>query len=55
MTERTRVFPGTALSEADVAGGRVLTVQARLQAEYAWDAGLAIGRYLEGLKAGQIL
>ena len=55
MTRRISAFPGTALSEADIAGGRVLSVHARLQAEYAWDAGLAIGRYLEGLKAGVIL
>ncbi|MDR7521145.1 MAG: Zn-ribbon domain-containing OB-fold protein [Armatimonadota bacterium] len=55
MKERTAPLPATALTEADIAGGRVLSVQSRLRAEYAWDAGLAIGRYLEGLQAGLIL
>jgi uncharacterized OB-fold protein len=30
-------------------------VHSRLRADYAWDTGLAIGRYLEGLKNGRIL
>jgi uncharacterized OB-fold protein len=55
MSSRTAAYPGTALREDDMASGRVLTVYARLRAEYAWDAGLAIGRYLEGLKQGQLL
>lgn len=55
MTSQVPSFPGTSLSEADIESGRVLSVRARLHAEYAWDAGLAIGRYLEGLRAGQIL
>lgn len=55
MTERIATFPGTSLSEEDIAGGRVLSVHDRLRAHYAWDAGVAIGRYLEGLRQGQIL
>ncbi len=55
MTNRMSSFSGTALSEADIASGRALSVHAWLQAEYAWDAGLAIGRYLDGLKSGVIL
>jgi uncharacterized OB-fold protein len=55
MTGRIPSFPGTALSEDDLTSGRVLSVQDRLRADYAWDAGLAIGRYLEGLKNGMIL
>ncbi len=55
MTVRIASFPGTALSEDDLTSGRVLSVQDRLRADYAWDAGLAIGRYLEGLKHGVIL
>lgn len=55
MVERSGALPGTGLSEEDIADGRVLSVHDRLRAEYAWDAGLAIGRYLDGLKAGQIL
>ncbi|MDR7543546.1 MAG: Zn-ribbon domain-containing OB-fold protein [Armatimonadota bacterium] len=55
MTRPTTAYPGTALREDDITAGRVLTVHDHLRAEYAWDAGLAIGRYLEGLKQGQIL
>jgi len=55
MTKRIASFQGTALSEADIESGRVLSVRAQLRADYAWDAGLAIGRYLDGLKAGHIL
>lgn len=55
MTKRIASFQGTALSEADIESGRVLSVRAQLRADYAWDAGLAIGRYLDGLKAGYIL
>jgi uncharacterized OB-fold protein len=55
MGERRMMLPGTGLSEEDIAGGRVLSVDDRLRAEYAWDAGLAIGRYLHALKEGQIL
>lgn len=55
MTARIGPFPGTALSEEDIESGRALTVWDRLRADYAWDAGLAIGRYLEGLREGQII
>lgn len=55
MTQRIASYPGTALSEEDIEQGRVLSIHDRLQADYAWDAGLAIGRYLKGLKKGQIL
>jgi hypothetical protein len=55
MSPQTGSFPGTALSEEDITSGRVLTVQDQVRAEYAWDTGLAIGRYLESLKEGRIL
>lgn len=51
-------YPTHALSEAQVraaAGDGVLTVRHALASSYAWDAGLAIGGFLEGLLAGRIL
>lgn len=48
-------FPGTSLSESDITSGRVLTTNWTLRAEYAWDEGVAIGRYLAALKEGVIL
>jgi hypothetical protein len=35
--------------------GEVVAVEHAVRAEYAWDAGVAIGRYLAGLREGQIL
>jgi uncharacterized OB-fold protein len=35
--------------------GEVLTTLWRVKANYAWDTGIAIGKYLEGLKQGKIL
>ena len=41
------------LSDEDFRSG--IAVDFAVQARYAWDAGVAIGRYLEGLKEGTIL
>lgn len=35
--------------------GEVIAVDHAVRAEYAWDAGVAIGRYLAGLREGTIL
>ena len=47
-------FPTRSLSDAELREG-VVTVSHALRAEYAWDAGVAIGAYLDGLRAGRIL
>ena len=46
--------PLTALSAAQLASG-VITVEHRIRAEYAWDAGVAIGEFLHGLRQGRIV
>ena len=51
----TEFFPGTPLREADVTEHRVMTVEGHPNAKYAWDSGIAIGRYLQELKEGRIL
>lgn len=51
----SKVFPSTALSSSDLREGRVLTTRWVPRAQYAWDAGIAIGRYLAGLKEGKLL
>ncbi len=43
------------LSEEDFSAARVLFRHDKLIANYAWDSGIAIGYFLAGLKAGQIL
>ena len=45
--------PGRSLSEAEFRGA-VGAVEDAVGAEYAWDAGVAIGRFLDGLEAGAI-
>lgn len=48
-------LPGTSLSEKEIQDGSVLSVNDRLIGNFAWDTGIAIGRYLAGLKEGVIL
>lgn len=50
-----REFPGTPLSDSDVSEGKVLMVEIDPNARYAWDAGIAIGRFLAELKKGRIV
>ena len=45
---------GHPLSEA-VLRGQVTTTDWRVKAEYAWDTGVAVGRFLAGLKEGKLL
>ena len=55
MSTESHVFPTTSLSQDDFDAGRVVTVDWTPRAEYAWDEGVAIGGYLQGLKEGKLL
>jgi hypothetical protein len=55
MSDKITNYPGTSLSEQDIRQGKVLSIQDKMPADFAWDTGIAIGRYLDGLKAGVIL
>ena len=46
---------GTALRSSDIKKGKVLSTSWEPDLKYAWDDGVAIGRYLAELKAGQIM
>ena len=46
---------GTALRSSDIKKGKVLTTSWEPDLKYAWDDGVAIGRYLAELKAGRIM
>lgn len=46
---------GTPLRSSDIKKGKVLTTSWEPNLEYAWDNGVAIGRYLEEMKAGRII
>ena len=55
MTTNIKDFPGVSLSSADFREKRVLFTEWDPRAEYAWDAGVAIGRYLAELREGRLL
>ncbi|MBN1889816.1 MAG: Zn-ribbon domain-containing OB-fold protein [Thermoflexales bacterium] len=49
------VYPSVYLSQKDLDSRRVLTERWTPNARYSWDAGVAIGRYLEELRAGRLV
>jgi len=49
------VYPTTGLHEKDFETGRVLVETWKSKAEYAWDAGIAMGRFLEELRRGRLV
>lgn len=48
-------LPGTPLADADIRLGRVLTVSTPPVGSYAWDTGVAVGRFLAELKEGRLI
>ena len=55
MTMEAHVYPTIYLRQKDIDSGHVLTERWEPDARYAWDAGVAIGRYLDELKAGHLI
>jgi uncharacterized OB-fold protein len=55
MTAKIDHFPGVYLREADFQEKKVLFNEWNPNAQYGWDAGVAIGRYLAELKAGRLI
>jgi uncharacterized OB-fold protein len=55
MTEHIKEYPGTYVKERAFTDGSVLQTWWYPKADYAWDEGVAIGRFLAGLKEGHIL
>ena len=55
MSDKISNYPGTSLSEKDIRDGKVLSIHDEMPGGFAWDTGIAIGRYLAGLKEGVIL
>ena len=45
----------TPLKSKDFAKGKVVTTSWKPKLQYAWDDGVAIGRYLKGLKEGRLI
>ena len=55
MTAKIKEFPGVYLRESDFRDKNVLFNEWNPNAQYAWDAGVAIGRYLAELKEGRLI
>lgn len=55
MTVHIKEFPGVYVKEEDFEEGKVLYTMWYPRLRYAWDAGVAIGRYLAELKEGRII
>jgi uncharacterized OB-fold protein len=55
MTAKIKEFPGVYLRESDFREKKILFTEWDPNAQYAWDAGVAIGRYLAELKAGRLM
>ncbi len=55
MTAKIKEFPGVYLKESDFRDNKVLFNEWDPNAQYAWDAGVAIGRYLAELKQGRLI
>ncbi len=55
MTIKIKEFPGVYLRESDFSEKKILFNEWTPNAQYAWDAGVAIGRYLAELKEGRLI
>jgi uncharacterized OB-fold protein len=55
MTANIKEFPGVSLRESDFEHRKVLYNTWDPNAQYAWDTGVAIGRYLAELKDGRLI
>ena len=48
-------LPGTSLTEHALTQGEALISYWKVKADYAWDTGVAVGRFLEAMKGGKLL
>jgi len=55
MSEKIKRFPGEQLKGADIREGRIPSVKHRPNVKYLWSTGVAMSRFLEGLKKGKIV
>lgn len=55
MSEKIKTWPGTPLSDKDLAAKKVLLTEWRPNLKYAWDTGIGYARYFSELKQGRIV
>ncbi len=49
------VYPSTGLKQADFDEHKIITTYTKPEMRYAWDEGVAMGRFLEELKNGRLI
>lgn len=54
MSSKIPKYPGVEITPEDVKSGKYLTTSYQTELRYAWSAGVATGRYLQGLKKGEL-
>lgn len=54
MSSKIRDYPGTEIQSADLAAGKYLLTEYQTELRYSWTSGIAIGRFLRGLKDGEL-
>ena len=54
MSSKIKNYPGTEIGGSDLAAKKYLTTAYETELRYSWTSGVAISRYLRGLKEGEI-
>ncbi len=54
MSSKILSYPGTEITSDDAEAGRYLYTHYETKLKYAWTSGVAISRFLDGLKEGEI-
>ena len=55
MSEKIKHFPGEELSGRDIREGKIPCIKHRPNVKYLWSAGIAMSRFVEGMKEGKII
>lgn len=55
MSEKVKSFPGEPVKGQDIREGKIPVVKHRPNIKYMWSTGVAMSRFLEGLKKGRIV
>ncbi len=54
MSSKIKGYPGTEIASSDLAAEKYLLTAYETELRYSWTSGVAISRYLRGLKDGQL-
>jgi uncharacterized OB-fold protein len=54
MSSRIAKYPGSEIDFRDISDGKILSTHYETVLKYSWTSGVAISRFLDGLKAGEL-